>query len=95
MQSKPPTEEEPRVITSDVQRVLRRVVQPEQDDAGESVVLLADRAHTSARTIYRILAHTTETINLDLADRCCVAANAHLSECRLAWSDGRITSYFS
>lgn len=88
-------EEEPRALTADVQRVLRRVVQPDQEDAGESVVMLAQRANTSARTIYRILAKNTETISLDLADRCCLAADSHLSECRLAWQDGRITSYFA
>lgn len=95
MQPNAPKEEEPRVVTADVQRVLRRVVQPDQDDSGESVVRLADRANTSARTVYRVLAHTTDTINMDLADRLCIAADTHLSECRLAWADGSITSYFS
>lgn len=90
-----PKTEEPRVVTEDVQRVLRRVVQPDQEDSGESVVMLAQRADTSARTIYRILAKTSESVSLDLADRCCLAADSHLSECRLVWSDGRITPYLS
>lgn len=85
-------ETEPRVITEDVQRILNRVVRP-SSDGGESVVTLADRAETSARTIYRILACTTDTVSLDLADRCCLAANAHLSECRIRWPDGRIQWY--
>lgn len=95
MSTETPKEEEPRVVTSDVQRVLRRVVQPDQDDAGDSVVMLAQRAETSARTVYRVLARTSATISLDLADRLCLAADAHLSECRLAWADGRITPYLS
>lgn len=88
-----PKEPEPRVVTADVQRILRRVVRPDDDGSGESVVMLAERAQTSARTIYRILACTTTTIQLDLADRCCLAANAHLMECRLQWPDGRVQWY--
>lgn len=86
-------EVEPRVMTEDVQKILRRVVRPDLQDSGESVVLLAKRADTSARTIYRILARTTESINLDLADRCCLAAGGHLMACRLIWPDGRIQWY--
>jgi hypothetical protein len=86
-------EPEPRVLTIDVQRILRRVVRPDLDDSGESVVMLAQRADTSARTIYRILANTTDSISLDLADRCCLAADSHLMVCRLVWPDGRITNY--
>jgi hypothetical protein len=89
----PKTEKEPRVVTADVQRVLRRVVRPDDDDSGESVVMLAQRAETSARTIYRILARTTQTISLDLADRCCLAADSHLMECRLVFADGSIRPY--
>jgi hypothetical protein len=63
------------------------------DDSGESVVMLAQRANTSARTVYRVLSNTSESINLDLADRLCVAADAHLSECHLVWADGKITPY--
>lgn len=85
--------EEPKVLTDDVKRILRRVVQPDQDDAGDSVVMLAQRASTSPRTVYRVLAATTHAINLDLADRLCLAADAHLAECHLVWQDGSITSY--
>lgn len=92
-QEKPQREIEPRVVTADVQRVLRRIVRPDDDDAGESVIMLAKRANTSARTIYRILAHTTDTISLDLADRCCLAANSHLQECRVQWPDGTTAAY--
>lgn len=84
---------EPRVVTADVQRVLRNVIQPDADDVGESVVALASRASTSARTIYRVLALNSETISLDLADRICLAANGHLMTCRLVWPDGRIQWY--
>lgn len=86
-------QEEPRVVTADVQRVLRRVVVPGSDETGDSVVALAERANTSARTVYRVLSKTSETLSLDLADRLCLAADAHLSECRLSWANGRITSY--
>lgn len=86
-------EAEPRVLTEDVQRVLRRIVRPDDADSGDSVIMLAKRADTSARTIYRILSRTTDTVSLDLADRCCLAANSHLMECRLKWPDGRVTSY--
>lgn len=85
---------EPRVLTQDVQRVLRRIVRPDLDDAGESVVMIAQRAATSARTVYRVLSCTTDTINLDLADRLCLAADAHLSACRLVLADGTTVSYF-
>jgi hypothetical protein len=93
MQQNTQKEPEPRVMTADVQRVLRSVIQPDADDAGESVVALASRAATSARTIYRILALNSETISLDLADRVCLAANGHLMTCRLVWPDGRIQWY--
>lgn len=84
---------EPRVLTEDVQTILRRLVRPDDEDSGESVVKIAAAAKTSARTIYRILARTTETISLDLADRCCIAAGTHLMECRLSHADGRISWY--
>lgn len=87
-------ETEPRVLTQDVQRVLQRIVRPEDADAGDSVIMLAQRADTSARTVYRVLSKTTDTISLDLADRLCLAANSHLAECALVWPDGRVTDYF-
>lgn len=84
---------EPRVLTEDVQRVLRRVVRPDDENSGESVVMVAALADTSARTVYRILARNTETISLDLADRVCIACEAHLSECRLMFPDGSVRGY--
>lgn len=85
---------EPRVPTEDVRRVLSRIVQPGQESEGDSVATIAEKAETSTRTVYRVLAGTTKTLSLDLADRLCIAADAHLSECRLQWPDGKITPYF-
>ena len=42
-----------------------------------------------------VLAASSPEISLDLADRLCVAAEAHVSACRLVWPDGRVTSYLS
>ncbi len=92
---KEPKEVEPRVPTSDVQRVLQRLVKPDQEDDGESVATIALKADTSTRTVYRVLAGTTKTLSLDLADRLCIAADTHLSECRLQWPDGNITPYLT
>lgn len=71
---------EPRVRTSDVQAVLRRVVRPGEDD-GAAVALIAERARVSTRTVYRVLNpdEYKETISLDLADRLCIACGVHLS----------------
>lgn len=88
-----PREVEPRVLTEDVQRILRRTVQPGNDDVGDSVTKIAKAADTSTRTVYRVLAATTTTISLDLADRLCLAADSHLAECRLQWPDGEIQDY--
>lgn len=87
-------EVEPRVLTEDVQIVLRRIVRPDQEDEGDSVSTIAEKAGTSTRTVYRILAGTTKTLSLDLADRVCIAADTHISECRLQWPDGTITKYY-
>lgn len=84
---------EPRVVTSDVQAILRRVIRPGEDDGGESVALIAEKARISTRTVYRVLQADKPTIGLDLADRLCLAADSHLAHCRLAWSDGHITPY--
>lgn len=86
---------EPRVITSDVQQVLHQVIRPGQDD-GAAVQLIAERAHVSTRTVYRVLNPTENkpTISLDLADRLCLACGVHLQfVCRLQWPDGTVTSY--
>lgn len=92
--------QEPRVLTQDVQAVLRAVIRPDDDDAGKSVTLIAERADVSTRTIYRILNPVERddgeppTISLDLADRCCLAAGGHLRQCRLYWSsNGAVTDY--
>lgn len=84
---------EPRVVTSDVQAILRVVIQPGIEDTGESVALIAEKAGISTRTVYRVLQGTTDTISLDLADRLCLAADSHLRLCKLMWPDGSITSY--
>jgi short-subunit dehydrogenase len=83
---------EPRVITADVQAILRRKVRPGEDD-GESVRVLANNAGYSTRTVYRVLKGETQTIALDLADKLCIAAGSHLAECRLVLGDGQIISY--
>lgn len=85
---------EPRVMTADVTAILRRVIRPGDDDGGESVSLIAEKAHISTRTVYRVLQGTTQTISLDLADRLCLAAESHLAHCRLVWPSGAITPYF-
>lgn len=59
------------------------------------MALIAERAQTSTRTVYRVLAGSTETISLDLADRLVLAADQHLATtCRLRWPDGEVTPYF-
>lgn len=84
---------EPRVVTSDVQAILRRVIRPGDEDNGASVALVAERADVSTRTVYRVLQGTTETISLDLGDRLCLACEAHLLLCKLQWPDGTRSSY--
>lgn len=87
---------EPRVVTSDVQAVLRKVIRPGDDDAGEAVASIAEKARVSTRTVYRVLnpSEAKPTISLDLADRLCLAAGVHIaSSCRLEWPDGSQTSY--
>jgi hypothetical protein len=86
---------EPRVITEDVQAVLRSVIRPGEDD-GAAVAVIADRAKVSPRTVYRVLNpdESKPTISLDLADKLCVACGVHpKTMCRLLWPDGRITSF--
>jgi hypothetical protein len=88
-------EVEPRVPTEDVRRVLRRIVRPDEDDTGDSVATIAEKADTSTRTVYRVLAGNTQTLSLDLADRLCLAAEGHLSECNIVWPDGTRQPYLS
>lgn len=85
---------EPKVLTEDVRIILRRVIRPDDDDGG-SVQMIAERAETSTRTVYRVLSEGhAEAISLDLADRLCLAAGSHVALCRLRWPDGKVTSYF-
>ena len=84
---------EPKVITADVQEILRRVIVPGSDDTGASVALIAEKSAESTRTVYRVLQGTTDTISLDLADRLCLAVGSHIRVCRLQWPDGTVTSY--
>lgn len=88
---------EPRVKTSDVQAVLRRVIRPGDDDAmGIAVAAIAEKAKVSTRTVYRVLnpKEAKPTVSLDLADRLCLAAGVHIAfACGLVWPDGTETSY--
>lgn len=88
---------EPRVLTEDVQAVLRRKVQPgDEEGNGAAVGLIAERAGCSTRTVYRVLNpdEAKVTISLDLADRLCLAAGTHIAHnCRLVWPTGRVTAY--
>lgn len=86
---------EPKVLTEDVRRILRQVIRPGDDDDSGGVALIAEKADTSTRTVYRVLSEShTEAISLDLADRLCLAAGSHVAHCRLKWPDGRVTPYF-
>src|SRR5688500_12288898 len=90
---------EPRVLTEDVQAVLQAVIRPDDDDAGKSVALIAERAGYSTRTVYRVLNPLPRedgeppTIALALADALVMACGSHLRNCRLYWPDGGITDY--
>jgi hypothetical protein len=96
---------EPRVLRHEIRRMLTAVVRPGDDDNGEAVTVVADRARVSTRTVYRALADdewqdgvfVNETISLDIADRLCRACGTHLAleNARLRWSDGTITPYIS
>jgi DNA-binding phage protein len=86
---------EPRVLTTDVQRLLQRVIRPGNDDDGASVALIAEKAGVSTRTVYRVLNPDEDkpTISLDLADRLSLAADSHVRFCTLVWPDGTMTAY--
>lgn len=84
---------EPRVVTDDVSALLIKFVKPEDEDLGASVSLVAEKANTSTRTVYRVISVSTDTINIDLADRLCIAVGGHLAGCRLSWPDGAVTPY--
>ena len=88
---------EPRILVADVQAILRRVIRPGDDDAGQSVQLIARRAGVSTRTVYRVLnpEEGKDSISLDLGDRLCLAAGSHPIHCRLKWPDGVVTPYIT
>jgi hypothetical protein len=89
------TSGEPKVLTEDVRKILRGIIKPDGDDDSGGVTMIAEKASTSTRTVYRVLSEGhTEAISLDLADRLCIAAGSHVALCRLKWSDGSITGYF-
>ena len=95
VESKRTVEGEPRVVTADVAALISAMVRPDDENAGASVALVAEKSETSTRTVYRVLAENTPTINIDLADRLCLAVHSHLSACRLLLPDGRIVPYLS
>lgn len=86
---------EPRVLTVDVQEILRARIRPGTEEAGDSVALIAMKANVSTRTVYRVLNPTESkvTISLSLADRLCLAADSWVGFCRLMEADGTITDY--
>lgn len=86
---------EPRILVADVQAILRSVIRPGDEDAGQSVALIARRANVSTRTVYRVLnpEEGKDSISLDLGDRLCLAAGSHPVYCRLKWPDGSLTPY--
>ncbi len=86
---------EPRVLTEDVQAILRNVIRPGTEEGDASVALIAEKAKVSTRTVYRCLNpdESKKTISLDLADRLCLAAGSHLLTCRLQFADGTTTAY--
>jgi hypothetical protein len=87
--------QEPKVVTEDVREILRQVIRPGEDDDGGGVTMIAKRADTSTRTVYRVLSPKhADAISLDLADRLCLAAGSHVALCRLKWPDGSVTTYF-
>lgn len=73
---------EPRVITADVAKLLSDVI---DGDTGreQTIDLIADKADTSPRTVYRVLSLSTETISLDLADRLVLAVDQHILSCEV------------
>ena len=86
---------EPRVVTESVRKVLERALSTFDADQGESVQMVAERAGTSTRTVYRVLGAPRRdqhgdptTISLDLADRLVVAAGGTLSlDCEIVEVD--------
>lgn len=87
------------MLTEDVRRVLRGVIDPDNPDHGEAVVDFSERSDTSTRTIYRVLNGTAgdgtspPSLLMHRADRLVTAAGRHLSECRVLLAEGRIIPY--
>lgn len=84
---------EPRVLTEDVRGILTSVIHPDDSDFGEAVQNFSERAHTSTRTIYRVLGRKYHSLALPLADQLVTAAGRHLSECDVLLADGRVVPY--
>lgn len=80
--------------------MLRSAIRPGDPDEGEAVTVLAERAGTSTRTVYRVLNPPPgrdglpHTISLALADRLVMAAGRMLTEidCRVV-VEGRLLDY--
>lgn len=86
---------EPKVLTEDVRAILKQAIKPGEDDDSGGVALIAEKAQTSTRTVYRVLSEDhSPAISLDLADRLCLAAGSHVALCHLVHNDGTITPYF-
>lgn len=87
---------EPRILTADVQAILRRVIRPGSDEGGEAVAMIAAKADVSTRTVYRVLNpdESKPTISLDLGDSLCIACGVHpIGRVHLVWPDGRMVLY--
>ena len=86
---------EPKVVATGVRRVLRDAINPDDPDAGEAVQVVAERAATSTRTVYRVLGGEISLLKLDLADRLALAVGRHLTEigCEVELTDGRRVDY--
>lgn len=91
---------EPRILTADVRTILCYAINPDSPDCGEAVQEFADRAETSTRTVYRVLAGkagratTPATLLLDTADRLVTTAGRHLGECRALTPAGEVVDYW-
>lgn len=72
--------DEPKVRAPVVRDLLLRHLRLDEESAGESVAVLAERTGVSTRTIYRVLdADGRPTLSLDLADRLLLGIGEHLA----------------
>jgi hypothetical protein len=78
-------EAEPRVVARDLIRLLNRAgyFAPRSGRDGLPLAPLAADAGSSVKTLSKLLKGEWYTIDLDLADRLCVAVGEHISECDL------------